>query len=57
MMDQTNNNCTPVKMRLETASVLVNKAIDLINQKKINKGNLIWLELTGCSGNIISLLD
>ncbi len=44
-------------MRLETASVLVNKAIDLINQRKIIKGNLIWLELTGCSGNIISLLD
>ncbi len=33
------------------------KAIDAIGQKKIKKGNLIWLELTGCAGNIISLLD
>lgn len=50
-------NCTNIQMRLETASVLVHKAIDEINQKKIEKGKLIWLELTGCSGNIISLLD
>lgn len=56
-MNQTNLNCTKTKLRLETASVLVHKAIDAIKHKKINKGNLIWLELTGCSGNIISLLD
>lgn len=56
-MNQTNHNCTNIKMRLETASVLVHKAINAINQMKIKKGNLIWLELTGCSGNIISLLD
>jgi hydrogenase small subunit len=44
-------------MRLETARVLVQKATAAIRQNKIKKGNLIWLELTGCSGNIISLLD
>lgn len=44
-------------MRLETARVLVHKAIDAIDRGKIKKHNLIWLELTGCSGNIISLLD
>ncbi len=44
-------------MRLETASVLVHKAIEAVNMNKVQKRNLIWLELTGCSGNIISLLD
>jgi hydrogenase small subunit len=56
-MNQTNLTCTNIEMRLETASLLVHKAIDAINQKKIKKSKLIWLELTGCSGNIISLLD
>lgn len=56
-MNQTNNNCPNISMRLETASVLVHKAINAIHQKTIKKRNLIWLELTGCSGNIISLLD
>ena len=56
-MNQTNNNCPNFSMRLETAAVLVNKAINAIHQKTIKKRNLIWLELTGCSGNIISLLD
>lgn len=44
-------------MRLETASVLVHRAIESIKRKSIQKRNLIWLELTGCSGNIISLLN
>lgn len=56
-MNELNLNCTNSKMRLETASVLVHKAINAIGQNRIKKGNLIWLELTGCSGNIISLLD
>lgn len=30
---------------------------DEINRGSLVKKNLIWLELTGCSGNIISLLD
>ncbi len=52
------NNCCPIfSARLETASVLVQKAADAVRQKRIRKRNLIWLELTGCSGNIISLLD
>lgn len=40
------------------------KAAELINQVKteldrpnLAKKNLVWLELTGCAGNIISLLD
>jgi hydrogenase small subunit len=30
---------------------------DEVNKGSLVKKNLIWLELTGCSGNIISLLD
>lgn len=56
-MNQDISNCSNFSMRLKTASVLVNKAIEAIEQQKIKKRNLIWLELTGCSGNIISLLD
>lgn len=56
-MNQIRNTCPNVSMRLETASVLVRKAIEAVNQKNRPKRNLIWLELTGCSGNIISLLD
>ncbi len=37
--------------------MLVQKAIAAIGKNEIKKGNLIWLELTGCSGNIISLLN
>lgn len=32
-------------------------AVDEIKSKNLNKINLIWLEATGCSGNIISLLN
>lgn len=44
-------------MRLSTASVLVKKAADAVRTNKVPKRNLVWLELTGCSGNIISLMD
>ncbi len=56
-MNQTYNPCLNYSTSLETARVLVNKAIEAVKQKKIRKSNLIWLELTGCSGNIISLLN
>lgn len=35
----------------------MNQALQEINQGTIRKKNLIWLELSGCAGNIISLLD
>jgi hydrogenase small subunit len=44
-------------MRLELTAVLVQKAVESINENQIKKASLVWLELTGCSGNIISLLD
>lgn len=56
-MNFKNSSCPNFALRLETASVLVNKAVEAINKNTIKKRNLIWLELTGCSGNIISLLD
>jgi len=37
--------------------MLANKAIASIKNGSLKKRNLVWLELTGCSGNIISLLD
>lgn len=36
---------------------LYNRIKGEIDRGTINKRNLVWLELTGCSGNIISLLD
>jgi hydrogenase small subunit len=56
-MNQSNFSCPNFSLKLETASVLVKKVIEGINRKSIKKWNLVWLELTGCSGNIISLLD
>lgn len=56
-MNQSNFSCSNFSLKLETASVLVQKVIEGINRKSIKKWNLVWLELTGCSGNIISLLD
>lgn len=43
--------------RLKTAAGLIEKARNEFNKGNIKKKNLVWLELTGCSGNIISLLD
>ncbi|MBP2031694.1 hydrogenase small subunit [Clostridium algifaecis] len=40
-----------------TAKLLTREAIKLVENKKIKKLNAIWLEVTGCSGNIISFLN
>ena len=40
-----------------TARKMIDLAIDEIENTDKNKINLIWLEATGCSGNIISLLN
>lgn len=39
------------------ASTLVQGVRDRISTGQLQKKKLVWLELTGCSGNIISLLD
>ncbi len=49
--------CPEYAARLETASELFNKVRTEISKGKLVRKNLVWLELTGCSGNIISLLD
>jgi hydrogenase small subunit len=49
--------CPEYNARLNTAASLVEIVKTQIRQGVFRKRNLIWLELTGCSGNIISLLD
>lgn len=53
----TKNVCPEYTARLKTASDLFKKVNDEIKRGTLVKKNLVWLELTGCSGNIISLLD
>lgn len=53
----TTKTCPEYTTRLQSASDLINKVRDKINKGILVGKNLVWLELTGCSGNIISLLD
>lgn len=55
----TNNiqTCTEFTANIQKASDLANKVREEINKGILKKKNLVWLELTGCSGNIISLLN
>ena len=46
------NDCTST-----FASGLVTSVKERINSGLLQKQKFVWLELTGCSGNIISLLD
>lgn len=50
-------SCPNFSTRLEIASTLFNKAVDAVENNQIPKRKLVWLEINGCSGNIISLLD
>ncbi|HDK7136889.1 TPA: hydrogenase small subunit [Clostridium botulinum] len=53
-----NNSFCPLIERKDTTSkILCREAMESINHKKTKKINAIWLEVTGCSGNIISLLN
>jgi hydrogenase small subunit len=58
-MSELNNktSCPYTEARELTALNLVNEAIRSIRTSEIQKVNAIWLEATGCSGNIISLLN
>ncbi len=53
----TTKTCPEYAARLETARELLSKVRAEIIKGKLVRKNLVWLELTGCSGNIISLLD
>lgn len=49
--------CPLINIKNNTAKRLAVDAIDEVRSEKNNKLNAIWLEVTGCSGNIISLLN
>lgn len=49
--------CPYQQTRLNTTVSLVTRVNNEIKTKKLEKPNLVWLELNGCSGNIISLLN
>lgn len=57
MMDAPKSLCGGYKSKQKTAAGLIGKAREELHKGSIIKKNLVWLELTGCSGNIISLLD
>lgn len=56
-MGDINFICPEYKARINTAASLMDAVETQIRQGFFKKRNLVWLELTGCSGNIISLLD
>ena len=56
-MEITAKTCPEYNARLRTAADLINKVKVEIKRNTLVKKNIVWLELTGCSGNIISLLD
>lgn len=57
LMEITAKTCPEYTARLKISADLINNVKDRIERNALVKKNLIWLELTGCSGNIISLLD
>jgi len=49
--------CPLTKAKIHTSKRLANDVVGMLKDKKAKKMNAIWLEVTGCSGNIISLLN
>ncbi len=49
--------CPVYYSRQRTAIDLINRVKGDIRKSRLMRKKLVWLELTGCSGNIISLLD
>lgn len=49
--------CPIINSKEKTAKKIIDIAINEVKNSRIKKKNLIWLEATGCSGNIISLLN
>lgn len=56
-MNDSKNLCQGYDTKLTTVSSLIDKARTSLKGGSASRRNLVWLELTGCSGNIISLLD
>jgi hydrogenase small subunit len=51
------NECPLNKEKELSVRKLVDEAIELINSNKSKRINAIWLEVSGCSGNIFSFLN
>lgn len=51
------NKCYFYDEKNTTAKTLTEEVIGFVNNKRADKINAIWLEATGCSGNIISFLN
>lgn len=49
--------CLLKNSKINTAKRITEEAAGIIRNQEIKKINAIWLEVTGCSGNIISLLN
>lgn len=49
--------CPYQEGKLKATELHVARVKSEINDKKLEKMNLVWLELNGCAGNIISLLN
>lgn len=57
-MDSNNKIVCPLtSVKEHNSKVLTQEAIKLIKNRQVKKLNAIWLEVTGCSGNIISFLN
>ncbi len=56
-MNKPSTKCPILDSKDMTAKKIINLAIEEIRRSDHKKINLIWLEATGCSGNIISLLN
>lgn len=52
-----NNSCPVLKSKCTVARKLINDAVSEISSGSRKKMNLVWIEASGCSGNIISLLN
>lgn len=51
------SGCPLTKDKEKTARRLIEDVSDKVKARSINKMNAIWLEVTGCSGNIISFMN
>lgn len=56
-IDSVNLKCPYQEKRLKATEGLVQRVKDEITNQSLEKPSLVWLELNGCSGNIISLLN
>lgn len=51
------SQCPYERTKLKTTENLVARVLENMDENVLQKRNLVWLELNGCTGNTISLLD